>query len=48
MSYQKFDHTDCHTDFFNPQAPVAQKFADEVVFRRFRGEGVEFFSIGPH
>ena len=26
----------------NPQAPVAQKVADEVVFRRFRGEGVEF------
>ena len=33
---------------FNPQAPVAQKVADEVVFRRFRGEGVEFFKIGPH
>ena len=28
---------------FNPRAPVAQKVADEVVFRRFRGEGVEFF-----
>ena len=27
---------------FNPQAPVAQKIADEVVFRRFQGEGVEF------
>ena len=27
----------------NPQAPVAQKSADEVVFRRFQGEGVEFF-----
>ena len=27
----------------NPQAPVAQKIADEVVFRRFQGEGVEFF-----
>ena len=27
----------------NSQAPVAQKFADEVVFRRFQGEGVEFF-----
>ena len=23
--------------------PVAQKVADEVVFRRFQGEGVEFF-----
>ena len=28
---------------FNPQAPVAQEIADEVVFRRFQGEGVEFF-----
>ena len=27
----------------NPQAPVAQEIADAVVFRRFRGEGVEFF-----
>ena len=27
----------------NPQAPVAQKIADEVVYRRFQGEGVEFF-----
>ena len=27
----------------NPQAPVAQKFVDEVVFRGFQGEGVEFF-----
>ena len=29
--------------FFRPQAPVAQKIADEVVFRRFQGEGLEFF-----
>ena len=28
---------------FNPQAPVEQKIADEVVFRRFQGEGVELF-----
>ena len=28
---------------FNPQAPVAQKIADKVIFRRFQGEGVEFF-----
>ena len=28
---------------FNPHTPVAQKIADEVVFRRFQGEGVEFF-----
>ena len=27
----------------NPPAPVAQKIADEVVFRRFQGEEVEFF-----
>ena len=27
----------------DPQAPVAQKIADEVVFRRFQGEEVEFF-----
>ena len=27
----------------NPQAPVARKIADEVVFRCFQGEGVEFF-----
>ena len=26
----------------NPQALAAQKTADEVVFRRFQGEGVEF------
>ena len=29
--------------FVNPQAPIAQKIADEVVFRRFQGEEVEFF-----
>ena len=27
----------------NPQAPVAQKTPDEVVFRRFQRKGVEFF-----
>ena len=27
----------------NPQAQVAQKIADEMVFRSFQGEGVEFF-----
>ena len=27
----------------NPHTPVAQKVADEVVFRRFQGEDVEFF-----
>ena len=34
--------------YFNAPAPVAQKVADDVVFRRFRGEGVEFFKIGPY
>ena len=34
--------------YVDPQAPVAQKIADEVVFRRLQGEGVEFFKIGPH
>ena len=31
----------------NPQASVAQKIADEVVFRRYQVEGVEFFKNGP-
>ena len=34
--------------FINPQTPVAQKVADEVAYRRFQGEGVEFFLVGPH
>ena len=33
---------------FNPQAPVARKIADEVVFRPFQGEGVEFLQVGSH
>ena len=37
-----FLNTGCLYLLFNPQAPVAQKVADEVVFRRFRGERVEF------
>ena len=36
----------------NPHTPVAQKSADEVVFRHFQGEGAEFFlnrtSLTPH
>ena len=31
------------SELVNPQALVAQKVADEVVFRRFQGKGVEFF-----
>ena len=31
------------TSWLNPQAPVTQKTVDEVIFRRFQGEGVEFF-----
>ena len=30
-------------DPLDPQAPVAQKIEDEVLFRCFQGEGVEFF-----
>ena len=30
-------------DLRDRHALVAQKVADEVVFRRFQGEGVEFF-----
>ena len=30
-------------DNINPHKPVAQKVAEEVIFRRFQGEGVEFF-----
>ena len=29
------------------RAPFAQKIADEVIFRRFQGERVEFLKIGP-
>ena len=32
----------------DPHTLVMQKVADEVVFRCFQGEGVEFFLIGPH
>ena len=32
--------------FVNPHTPVAQKVADEVVFRRFKGEGV-FLKLDP-
>ena len=28
---------------FNIHTPVEQKVADEVVFRRFQGKGVDFF-----
>ena len=28
---------------FNPHSPIAQKVADEMVFRRFQGEEVDFF-----
>ena len=31
-----------HINNFNPHTPIAQKIADEVVFRRFQGEGVDF------
>ena len=41
--YIKFFKLFQNAVFINPQAPVAQKIADEVVFRRFQGEGVVFF-----
>ena len=46
----KLEKAGCPKNFenFNPQAPVAQKTADEVVFRRFQGEEVEFFKFGLH
>ena len=31
------------SQLIDSQAPVAQKIADEMVFRRFQGEEVEFF-----
>ena len=34
---------DYRRHYVNPQAPVAQKVADEVVFRRFQGEKSSFF-----
>ena len=32
----------------NPHTAVAQETANEVLFRRFQGGGVEFFQIEPH
>ena len=33
----------------NPYTPAAHEVADDVIYRRFQGEGVEFFfEIGPH
>ena len=38
-----FEKITLNSEFsFNPQAPVAQNSADEVVFRHFQVEGVEF------
>ena len=34
--------------YIKPHTPVAQKTADELVFRGFQSEGVEFFPIGPN
>ena len=33
------------TFHFNPQAIVAQKSTDELVFRRFQGEGLNFLKL---
>ena len=40
---QNRDHKFSEIFYFNPQAPVAQKITDKVVFRHFQGDGVEFF-----
>ena len=42
--FQKFEQ---EPPTLNPQAPVAQKNADEVVFRRFQGEGAENTDFSP-
>ena len=41
--YNKLQIVNIWKILFNPQAPVAQQITDQVVFRRFQGEGVEFF-----
>ena len=41
--FQSSWSTKFQTKSFNPQAPVAPIIADDVVFGRFQGEGVEFF-----
>ena len=41
LSEKNFEHI--LNIIFNPHTPVAQKIANELVFRRFEGEGVEFF-----
>ena len=38
-----FIHLQVLISYYNPHTPVAQKVANEVVFRGFQGEGVEFF-----
>ena len=35
-------HSSVNQLFLNPHAPIAQKVADKLVFRRFQGERVEF------
>ena len=47
LSYEAFIKESCayseKFQGFNPQALVAEKIADELVFRHFQDEGVEFF-----
>ena len=42
-NHSTFKILDFSNSSLNSHTPVAQKVADEVVFRRFKGEGVEFF-----
>ena len=41
--FREFSFRIDHLCNINPHTPVAKKVADEVVYRRFQGEGVEFF-----
>ena len=43
INYYAYVSNEAWPGLLNPQAPVAQKIADEVVFRHFQGEGAEFF-----
>jgi len=43
LSKAKNKESRIFTTYFNFQAPVVQKIVDEVDFRHFQGEGVEFF-----
>ena len=43
MLLPHFQNTVLYLYLLNPHTLIAQKVANEVVFRRFQGEGIEFF-----